>query len=79
MAQPNNNLEKQATEAMAGRPIGLFLIRESANLLLEGLKSTPQEKRNVLYHSLVKQLTEAVTIWDRRIKNSIIIKESKKR
>lgn len=62
------------------KPIGLALNKETAQLLLDGLNKLDQSrKQGILYEKLNKELHNIITIWDRRIKNDKLLKESRKK
>lgn len=58
--------------------LGLLTNKEQATMLLKGLELLPpQDKGNVVYETLVRELKTIVTIWDRRIKNEKILQRNK--
>jgi hypothetical protein len=58
----------------------LPITKETASLLREGLDALPPEKRrNVVYKKLVRDLDVMLTVWERTIKNEIIVQEQKRK
>jgi hypothetical protein len=55
------------------------LNREQAAILLKGLESISNiDKNTVIYKSIKRDLENIIVIWDRRIKNEVIIREQKR-
>ena len=62
------------------KPMGLYLNRDKAALLLKGLKSLPPlDQKNINFQSLERDISTILVIWDRTIKNQQIVKEMLKK
>ena len=58
----------------------LTLTRESASLIRQGLEKLPEEKKTtVVFKKLIKNLDIVLVLWDRTIKNEVIIQEERRK
>jgi hypothetical protein len=58
----------------------LKLTKETAQLLRNGLEALPSDRKNtVVYKDLVKNLDTILVVWDRTLKNELIVQEQRRK
>jgi hypothetical protein len=58
----------------------LKLTKETAQLLRDGLETLPPERKNtVVFKDLIKNLDTILVVWDRTLKNELIVQEQRRK